>query len=60
MKKEQSQNTGYFHTEDDGTRYFIHGNTKIKVVEHFAAKGKTFREIMMDLICKKVEQEELA
>lgn len=60
MSKEQSQSTGYFHTEEDGTRYFIHGNTKIKVVEHFAAKGKTFREIMIDLLRKKAEQEGFA
>jgi len=60
LEQKQSTNTEYFLTDDDGTRYFIHGNTKIKAVEHVAPKGKTFREIMIELIRKKAEQEGLA
>lgn len=60
LNKPKSGTTGHFVTEEDGTRYFVHGNTRIKAVEHFAPKGKTFQEIMLELIRKKAEQEGLA
>lgn len=47
--------SGYF-IEEDGQRYFIHGNTKIKAVEHFNPNGPTFQEIMFKIICKKAEE----
>lgn len=59
MNNPQLETTGYFIAEEDGTRYFIHGNTRIKAVEHFAPTGKTFREIMLEFIRKKAEQEGL-
>ena len=36
--------------------YFVHGNTRIKVVEHFNPNGLTLREIMLKLFWKRVEK----
>ena len=40
---------GYSITEN-GQEYFIFGKTRIKVCEHFAERGKTFEELLYDVI----------
>lgn len=47
--------SGYF-VEENGQRYFVHGNTRIKVVEHFNPNGSTLREIMLKLFWKRLEK----
>lgn len=49
---------GYF-VEENGQRYFVHGNTRIKVVEHFNPNGSTLQEIMLKLFWKRVEKGQL-
>jgi len=44
------ENTSFYVTEPDGTRYFYCGNTRIKVTEHFAEKGKTVSELVEDVV----------
>lgn len=34
----------------DGTLYFLYGNTRIKVTEHFADSGKTVVDLLEDVI----------
>lgn len=34
----------------DGTLYFLYGNTRIKVTEHFAENGKTVVDLLEDVI----------
>jgi len=44
------ENTSFYVTEPDGTRYFYCGNTRIKVTEYFAEKGKTVSELVEDVV----------
>ena len=40
-----------FYVEDEyGTLYFYHGNTRIRVAEHFNDKGKTIGTLIEDVI----------
>lgn len=40
-----------FYVEDEyGTLYFYHGNTRIKVSEHFSDKGKPIGTLLEDVI----------
>ena len=40
-----------FYVEDEyGTLYFYHGNTRIRVAEHFNDKGKPIRSLIEDVI----------
>ena len=43
------ENTSFYVTEPDGTKYFYCGNTRTKVTEFFASNGKT-----MDALIEKV------
>lgn len=36
--------------KEDGTQYFICGKSRIKVSEHFAAKGRPLDELIADVI----------
>ena len=40
----------YYGMEPDGTMYFYHGNTKIKVTEYFNNIGKPFSMLVEDVI----------
>lgn len=40
----------YYGIEPDGTTYFYHGNTKIKVTEHFNNTGKTISALLEDVV----------
>ena len=44
------ENSSFYVTEPDGTRYFYCGNTLIKVTEYFAEKGKTVSELVEDVV----------
>ena len=44
------ENSSFYVTEPDGTRYFYCGNTRIKVTEYFAEKGKTVSELVEDVV----------
>ena len=39
-----------FYSEEDGCSYFWCGNTRIKVTEHFAHRGKRLDEILTNVI----------
>ncbi len=54
-------------TKDDGIRdgmtimengnfYFVIGNTRIKITEHFSANGRTIDELLSDYIRKKIKE----
>ncbi len=40
----------------DGQQYFVMGKTRIKITEHFPAKGKTIDELLSDYIQKKIKE----
>ena len=40
----------YYGVEPDGTMYFYHGNTKIKVTEHFSDSGKPISALLEDVV----------
>ena len=47
MTKEQmAELQGKTITDENGERYFIIGNTRIHIVEHFAENGKTITELI--------------
>ena len=40
----------FYAIEFDGTMYFYHGNTRIKVTEHFSDHGRTMTDLMEDVV----------
>ena len=44
------ENTSFYVTMPDGTKYFYCGKTRIKVTEYFAEKGKTVSELVEDVV----------
>ncbi len=44
------ENTSFYVTMPDGTKYFYCGNTRIKVSEHFADKGKTMPHLIESVV----------
>ena len=44
------QQTGQLVTMEDGTQYFICGNNRIKISEHFAAEGRPLGDLIVDVI----------
>jgi len=44
------ENTSYYVTEPDGTKYFYCGNTRIKITEHFSDNGKSMETLVEDVI----------
>lgn len=45
-----TQQTGQLVTMENGTEYFICGNNRIKISEHFAAKGRSLGDLIVDVI----------
>lgn len=41
---------------ENGTLYFVFGNTRIKITEHFSANGRTIDELLSDYIQKKIKE----
>lgn len=44
------ENTSFYVTMPDGTKYFYCGNTRIKVSEHFAANGKPMDKLIENVV----------
>ena len=44
------ENTSFYVTEPDGTRYFYCGNTRIRVSEHFCQSGKPMGKLIETVI----------
>ena len=44
------QQTGQLVTMEDGTQYFICGNNRIKISEHFATEGRPLGDLIVDVI----------
>ncbi len=44
------ENTSFYVTEPDGTRYFYCGNTRIRVSEHFSQSGKPMGKLIETVI----------
>lgn len=40
----------FYAIEFDGTMYFYHGNTRIKVTEHFRDHGRPMTDLMEDVV----------
>ena len=47
---------GEFTTDKDGKKHFVYGKTRLNVTEHFAEKGKTFSEILDEIILKRAQE----
>ena len=45
-----TENASFYVTEPDGTEYFYHGNTRIKVTEHFNDNGKPMNDLVEDVV----------
>ena len=43
-------NTSFYVTEPDGTKYFYCGNTRTKVTEFFSPNGQTMDELILNLV----------
>lgn len=44
------ENTSFYVTMPDGTKYFHCGNTRIRVSEHFSDSGNTMGDLITDVI----------
>ena len=40
----------FYGIEPDGTAYFYHGNTRIRVTEHFNDSGRSFSALVEDVV----------
>ena len=49
---------GRYRYSKDGQLYFVHGNCRIKVTEHFPAAGKPLDTLLEDLIQFSAKQQE--
>lgn len=43
-------------TTETGEQFFVMGKNKIKITEHFPAKGKPIEELITDLIINKIKE----
>lgn len=37
----------------NGDQYFLYGDTRIKITEHFSISGKSYSDFVVDMICHK-------
>ena len=44
------ENTSFYVTEPDGTKYFYCGNTRTKVTEFFSPNGQTMDDLILNLV----------
>ena len=44
------ENTSFYVTEPDGTKYFYCGNTRTKVTEFFSPNGQTMGDLILNLV----------
>ena len=44
------QQTWQLVTAENGTQYFVCGNTRIKISEHFATGGKPLGDLIVDIV----------
>ena len=42
--------TGHVIKTEDGTQYFVCGNNRIKISEHFATAGKPLGDLIVDVV----------
>lgn len=42
--------TGQVITDENGTQYFVCGNNRIKISEHFATGGKPLGDLIVDVV----------
>ena len=42
--------TGQVITAENGTQYFVCGNNRIKISEHFAAGGRPIGDLIVDVV----------
>lgn len=50
MSRPTLENTSFYVTEPDGTRYYYCGNTRTKVTEFFSPNGKTFDALIENVV----------
>lgn len=43
--------------DEDGKKHFIFGKTRLNITEHFPEKGKTFSEILDEIILERAHSE---
>lgn len=39
---------------EDGSKYFIYGKIRLHITEHFRENGKTFRELLDQIILQRI------
>lgn len=45
-----TEQTAQLVTEENDTQYFVYGNTRIKISEHFAIGGKPLDDLIVDVV----------
>ncbi len=50
MNQKFSQNPNGIEIDQNGTKCFTFGNTRIRVVEHFAEHGKQLSQLLAELV----------
>lgn len=46
----------YYANDEDGVEYFYCGNSRTRIIEHFAEDGKTLDELMEDMILREAKK----
>jgi hypothetical protein len=50
MKSKEDEVPSFYASDENGVLYFYHGNTRIRVTEHFAGSGKSAAALIEDVI----------
>jgi len=56
LDQQLSQNSDGFVADQNGEKYFIFGNTRVKVVEHFAEQEKTLSQLLVELVLQQAKR----
>ena len=50
MSKRLKEEKPNYITDENGTQFFVVGNTKIRVTEHFNSKGKHIKDLVENAV----------
>ena len=50
MSKQPKEEKPKYITDENGTQFFVVGNTKIRVTEHFNSKGKHIKDLVENAV----------
>lgn len=47
---------GELTTDENGKKHFVYGKTRLNITEHFAENGKTFSEILDEIVLNRAQE----